>query len=38
MRVAQQCLMDDACNGTPVNRGMIIVADENWRRLFELPF
>ena len=36
VRLAQQCLMDDACNGTPVNRGMIIVADENWRRLFEL--
>ncbi|MFZ0854049.1 MAG: hypothetical protein WAO08_33220 [Hyphomicrobiaceae bacterium] len=35
---AQQCLADDACNGTPVIRGMIIVADENWRRLFELPF
>ena len=38
VRLAQQCLTDDACNGTPVNHGMIIVADENWRRLFELPF
>jgi hypothetical protein len=35
---AQQCLADDACNGAPVSRGIIIVADENWRRLFELPF
>ena len=33
-----QCLADDVWNGTRVNRGMIIVADENWRRLFELPF
>ena len=30
---AEQCLADDALNGTPV-RGMIIVADENWGRLF----
>ena len=33
---------DDALNGSPVSdqtgRGMIIVADENWRRLFELRF
>jgi hypothetical protein len=35
---AQQCLADDAWKGRPVSRGMIIVADENWRRLFELPF
>ena len=38
VRRAQQCLTDDALNGRPVSRGMIIVADENWRRLFELPF
>ena len=43
-RRAQQCLVDDAWNGTPVGRGtpassgMIIVADENWRWLFALPF
>ncbi|MFZ0851445.1 MAG: hypothetical protein WAO08_19820 [Hyphomicrobiaceae bacterium] len=43
-RGAQQCLVDDAWNGTPVGRGtpassgMIIVADENWRWLFALPF
>ena len=37
-RRAQQCLVDDAWNGTLVSRGMIIVDDENWRRLFELPF
>ena len=41
-RRAQQCLADDALNGMPVSRainsGMIIVADENWHRLFELPF
>ncbi len=38
VRLAQRCLADDVWNGTPVSRGMIIVADENWRRLFELPF
>jgi hypothetical protein len=37
-RRAQQCLADDARNGTPLSRGIIIVADDNWRRLFELPF
>jgi hypothetical protein len=41
-RRAQQCLEDDAWNGTPVSReissGVIIVTDENWRRLIELPF
>ncbi len=41
-RRAQQCLADDALNGTPVSREisnvMIVVADENWRRLFELLF
>jgi hypothetical protein len=42
-RRAQQCIVDDAWNGTPVGRGtpassMIIVADENWRWLFALPF
>jgi uncharacterized protein DUF6894 len=42
-RRAQRCLAGGAWNGTPVCRavsasGMIIVADENWRRLFELPF
>jgi hypothetical protein len=37
-RRAQQCLVDDAWNGKLVSRGMIIVDDENWRRLFELPF
>jgi hypothetical protein len=37
-RRAQQCSGDDAWNGMLVSRGMIIVADENWRRLFELPF
>jgi hypothetical protein len=35
---AQQCLADDAGNGRPVSRGIVIVADENWHRLFELPF
>ena len=35
---AQQCSADDAWCGTAVSRGMIIVADENWQRLFELPF
>jgi hypothetical protein len=41
-RRAQQCL--EAWHGAPVgrgtsvNRGMIIVADENWRWLFALPF
>jgi len=38
LRRAQQCLADVAWNGMLVSRGMIIVADENWRRLFELPF
>ena len=41
-RRAQQCSADDALNGMPVSSvisiGMIIVADENWHRLFELPF
>jgi hypothetical protein len=37
-RRAQQRLADHALNGTPVSRGVIIVADENWRRLLELPF
>jgi len=41
-RRVQQCLADEAWNGTPVGHeissGMIIVADENWRRLLELPF
>jgi len=41
-RRAQQCSADDALNGIPVSSvisiGMIIVADENWHRLFELPF
>ena len=38
VRRAQQCLADNTWNGTPVSRGMIIVADENWRRLFEWQF
>ena len=38
VRRAQQCLTDDAWNGQPVNRGMVVVVDENWHRLFELPF
>jgi uncharacterized protein DUF6894 len=38
IRRTQQCLADDVWNGTPVSRGMIVVADENWRWLFELPF
>jgi hypothetical protein len=41
-RRAQECSADNTLKGTPVRRGissgMIIVADENWRRLFELPF
>jgi Domain of unknown function (DUF6894) len=41
-RRAQGCLADDPLKGTGarrgISRGMIIVADENWRRLFELPF
>jgi hypothetical protein len=39
VRRTQQCLADVVWIGMPpVSRGMIIVADENWRRLFELPF
>ena len=41
-RRAQRCSEDDALNGMRVSHvisiGMIIVADENWQRLFELPF
>ena len=41
-RRIQSIVADDGLNGSPVgdraSRGMIIVADENWRRLFELPF
>jgi hypothetical protein len=37
-RRAQQSVTGDALNGLPVSRGTIIVDDENWRRLFELPF
>ena len=41
-RRAHQCLADNTSNGMPirhgVSSGMIIVADENWRRLFELLF
>ena len=41
-RRAQECLADDALKETSVRRGisngMIIVADENWLRLFELLF
>ena len=35
---AQQIVTGDVLNGVPVSRGTIIVDDENWRRLFELPF
>jgi hypothetical protein len=39
---AQKIVPDEALNGAPASRrtsgGMIIVADDNWRRLFELPF
>ena len=35
---AQQIVTGDALNGGPVSKGTIIVDDENWRRLFELPF
>jgi hypothetical protein len=38
VRRTQRCLADDTWNGTSVSRGMIIIADENWQRLFELPF
>jgi hypothetical protein len=38
VRRAQQCLTDHAGNGRPVSRGIVIVADDNWHRLFELPF
>ena len=38
----QKIVADEALNGTPVSSrasgGMIIVADENWDRLLELPF
>ena len=41
-RRAQECFADDALKETSVRRGvssgMIIVADENWLRLFELLF
>jgi hypothetical protein len=37
-RRAQQIVTGDALNGVLVSRGTIIVDDENWRRLFELPF
>ena len=35
---AQQVVTGNVLNGVPVSRGTIIVDDENWRRLFELPF
>ena len=37
-RRVQQIVTDDALNGVPVGKGTIIVDDEDWRRLFELPF
>jgi hypothetical protein len=41
-RRVQKIVADEALNGAPVSSraspGMIIVADENWRRLLELPF
>ena len=41
-RRAQRIVTDKTLNGAPVSStasgGMIIVAAENWRRLFELPF
>jgi Domain of unknown function (DUF6894) len=42
VRRVQGIVADEALNGSPVSgrasRGMIIVTDKNWRRLFELPF
>jgi Domain of unknown function (DUF6894) len=39
---AQHIVADEGLNGAPVSSrgsgGMIIVVDENWHRLFELPF
>jgi hypothetical protein len=38
-RRAQQIVGEDASKGVPASTGgMIIVADENWQRLFELSF
>ena len=34
----QQVVTGNVLIGLPVSRGTIIVDDENWRRLFELPF
>jgi hypothetical protein len=37
-RRAQQVVSGEALKGAPASSGTIIVADENWRRVFELPF
>jgi hypothetical protein len=37
-RRAQQIVGEEASKGVPASNGMIIVADENWQRLFELSF
>jgi Domain of unknown function (DUF6894) len=35
---AQQVVNGEAMNGASARRGGIIVADDNWETLFELPF
>jgi len=37
-RRAQEIVSGEASKGVPPSSGQIIVADESWQRLFELPF
>jgi hypothetical protein len=37
-RRAQQIVSGETLKGVPASSGTIIVADENWQQLFELPF
>ena len=38
VRRAQEIVSGEASKGVPASSGQIIVADESWQRIFELPF
>jgi hypothetical protein len=38
VRRAQEIVIRESSRGVPASSGMIVVADDNWQTIFELPF